>query len=306
MIIEKARLAMSASFDFHLHTCWSYDAITPVDMYFQLARECGVKHIAITEHHQMDSFAEVREAARKYPDISYIPGAELTVHSPLGTFDMVCLGLPLTPEAELQSVFEQYHQWQRDYGDAVSDCLTSAGYPYTRENRLKLLRRYRPERIIQVQGVTHVQGKVQADFLIEERRYFPDREALNALLASCVLPPYPEYSTVLPAVKRAGGLVFIAHPTYYFEQDNVARMDALREMLQFDGIECAHDIVPPELTKFYREYCLKHKLLSTAGSDCHSFEGAAYRFGADREFGRHIGQDEWRDAILERVAVLQG
>ncbi len=297
---------MNASFDFHLHTYWSYDAVAPVEMYFQLAQECGVKYIAITEHHQMDSFSEVREAAQKYPDVYYIPGAELTVHSPLGTFDMVCLGLPVLAGAELQAVFDEYHQWQRNYGDAFSDCLTNAGYPYSREDRLKLLQRYRPEKTIQVQGVTHVQNRVQADFLIEEKKYFPDREALSEVLRSGSLPPYPEYSRVLPAVKRAGGLVFIAHPTHYFEQNNIARMDALREMLQFDGIECAHDMVTPELTEFYREYCLKHKLLSTAGSDNHSFEGTPYRFGATHKFGRHIGQDEWRDAILERVTPMRG
>jgi predicted metal-dependent phosphoesterase TrpH len=296
---------MTASFDFHLHTYWSYDAITPVEMYFRLARERGVKYIAITEHHQMDSFPEVQEVAREYPDISYLPGAELTVHSPLGTFDMVCLGLPPVPEPELQSVFATYHQWQRDCGDAYSDCLTAAGYPYTRAERLALLRRYRPEKTIQVQGATHVQNKVQLDFLLEEKKYFPSRDALIAVLRSFTFPPYPEYSAVLPAVKRAGGLVFIAHPSNYFERNNVRRMDELREMLQFDGIECAHDMVPPELTVFYREYCLKHKLLSTAGSDCHSFEGAAYRFGGTHEFGRHIGADTWRDAILERIKPAQ-
>jgi predicted metal-dependent phosphoesterase TrpH len=295
---------MTATFDFHLHTYWSYDAIAPVEKYFQLARERGVKYIAITEHHQMDSISEVQEAARKYPDITCIPGAELTVHSPLGTFDMVCLGLPTVPTPELQRVFDAYHQWQRDYGDAFSDNLTAAGYPYTREDRLALLQRYRPEKTIQVQGITHVQNRVQRDYLLEEKKYFSDLEAFNAVCSSFVLPKYPEYSSVLPAVKQAGGLVFIAHPTGYFERNNVARMDALREMLQFDGIECAHDMVPPELTVFYREYCIKHNLLSTAGSDCHSFEGALYRFGADHELGRHIGADAWRDAILERVNPL--
>jgi len=296
---------MTATFDFHLHTCWSYDAITPVEMYFQLARERGVKYIAITDHHLMDSFAEVQDAARKYPDISCIPGAELTVHSPLGTFDIVCLGLPTVPTPELQRVFDSYHQWQRDVGDAFSDRLTAAGYLYKREDRLALLQRYRPEKTIQVQGITHVQGQVQRDYLIKEKKYFPNIEAFSAVCSSFVLPNYPEYSAVLPVVKRAGGLVFIAHPTGYFERANVVRMDALRELLQFDGIECAHDMVPPELTIFYREYCIKHNLLSTAGTDCHSFEGAPYRFGAGHEFGRHIGADVWRDAILERVTPLR-
>ena len=65
-----------ASFDFHLHTCWSYDATCPVETYFEMAEKLNVSHIAITEHHQMDSLPEVVAAAQKHPTVNYIPSAE--------------------------------------------------------------------------------------------------------------------------------------------------------------------------------------------------------------------------------------
>lgn len=292
-----------ASFDFHLHTVWSYDACTPVERYFELARERGVKTLAITEHHTMDSFPEIQSIAPAFPEVAYVAGAELTVSSELGTFDMVCLGLPPSPTPELTEVFERYHRWQRIRGDETSDALTAAGFSYTREDRLALLRRYRPERTIEVQGITHVQNGVQQDYLIKEKEYFPDARAFHEFLMGKAFTPYPAAETVLPAVKRSGALVFIAHPAGYFNIDDVRRMDALRELLGFDGIECAHDSVPPELTPFYRRYCVEHKLLSTAGTDSHSVAESPYRFGAGHEFGRHIGEDRWRDEILERVAI---
>ena len=114
----------------------------------------------------MDAFPEVVEAAKKYPMVNYIPAAELTVHSPKGSFDMVCLGLPQVPTPELQQVFAAYHNWQRSYGDAYCALLCFEGYYYSRADRKMLLQRYRPQKTIEVQGITHVQNGVQNDFLI--------------------------------------------------------------------------------------------------------------------------------------------
>lgn len=295
-----------ASFDFHLHSCWSYDATCPVETYFAQAAKLGVSHIAITEHHQMDSFPEVVAASKKYPMVNYIPGAELTVHSPKGTFDMVCLGLPAVPTPELQQVFAAYHNWQRNYGDALCALLSVEGYPYTRKEREMLLKRYRPQKTIDVQGITHVQNGVQNDYLIKEKKLFADNKAKDDVVwnSSMHMPPYPEYDFVLPAVKRAGGIVFIAHPKGYFREKDLYRMDELREMLQFDGIECAHPSVPEELTPFYRQYCLDHGLLSSGGSDTHSSPECAYHFGTKSVFAHHIGPDRFVEEILERIPAF--
>ena len=292
-------------FDFHLHTQWSYDASAPVEFYFAEAARLGMTHIAITEHHQMDSLPEALAAAAKYPQITYVRGAELTVSTPYGSIDMVCLGMPEVPTPELQQVLAAYHNWQREYGDAYCFNMTEAGYPYSREEREMLLRRYRDQKTINVQGITHVQAGLQMDYLIEEKHLFPDREAIRNVKwkDDFLRKPYPAYDFVLPAVKRAGALVFIAHPANrYFLRDDLARMDALREMLQFDGIECAHTSVPEELTPFYREYALKHGLLCSAGSDCHSAPGDKYQFSPGCNIGGHIGEKRWMEEIMERLS----
>ena len=86
-----------AVFDLHLHTCWSYDGFSRAADYFRFAEQKKVRAIAVTDHHLMDSCGEVLRAAAEYPEVGYILGAELTVHCPLGTFDLVCLNLlPVT------------------------------------------------------------------------------------------------------------------------------------------------------------------------------------------------------------------
>ena len=292
-----------AEFDFHLHTLWSYDAVTPVEDYFRLASERNIKTIAITDHHIIDAWDEVKAAGEKYPDVAYIAGAELTVRTPFGSMDMVCLNMPEKPEGDLVKVLDMYHTWQREYGAALSRYLTLGGCTFTDKDRYELLARYREQRCIDLQGTTHVQNHLMLAYLLEEKKYFADKIAYSEFISQHTLPPYPDYSVVIPAVKKAGALVFIAHPTRYFQRDNINRMDALREMLQLDGIECAHNSVPDELSPFYREYCLKYKLLSSAGSDCHSLEGHQYRFCPEHEIGVHNGITAWRDEIAERVKV---
>lgn len=295
---------MTAAFDLHLHSYWSYDANSTVEFYFQQAVEHGVGTIALTEHHTMDSIEEVKKVASGYPSIRYVPAAELTVTASIGPVDLVCLGLPETATPEMEEMFEEYRQWQRDTGDALSAGLAAMGYHFDREERLKTLASYRPGYVIAKQGATHISGMVFRNELVR-RGWCTDEtqaEFRRRISEHAHSPRYPLAERVIPVVKKHGGLVIIAHPHNYFLRDDRRRMDQLREELQLDGIECAHTHVPQELTPIYRKYCLEHRLLSSAGSDCHS-DPPHYHLGvsADARFGIHSGKPEWLAEIEERL-----
>ena len=85
---------------------------------------------------------------------------------------------------------------------------------------------------------------------------------------------------------RLGAVVSMAHPTLYLDEFDRHRLDALREEIDFDGIECAHPAIPRALTPHYRAYCVEHGLVSTAGSDSHT---AAQ---IEAEFAMHGGPHE--------------
>lgn len=287
-----------ASYDLHLHTHWSYDALVGVEDHFRRAKELGVRCIAITEHHVLDSLKEVVEVASRYPEVRAIPGAELSVTTSIGAVDLLCYGLPLEFPPELQRLLGQYHDWQRAYGHALSEVMVSLGYDFTHERRLELLRSYRPEHIVAHQGNTHVRNGVLAQycydrgFIADQKEYADLRRRLSQ---AHPLPSYPKVEDVVPVVHRCGGVVAIAHPYGYFKGDDRSRMDALREECDLDGIECAHLSVLHEYTPVYRRYCVKHGLFSVGGSDCHT------RDDVQQDFASHIGEDEWLDEFLERV-----
>lgn len=287
-----------ASYDLHLHTCWSYDAMATAEELFAAASAAGVRRIAITDHHVIDGLSEAIEIAARYPDVAFIPGAELTVSCSIGAVDMVCLGV--TPDAieALTPVWDAYHQWQREYGEALCAGVCALGFNYGDEQREEVLASYRPARTLAVQGATHVANKMQRAWFLESGFIACDEEYAPLLAAAqeqVARPPYPSAEFVLPAVKQQGALVVIAHPAGYFQRDDRERMDLLRDELQLDGVECAHRTVPAELTAVYRAWCEEHDLISTGGSDTHWPEYV--RDGV----GRHIGPDEWWPEIEARL-----
>jgi len=285
-------------YDLHLHTHWSYDALVSVEETFKAAHESGVRCIAITEHHVMDSAQEVMQVAQRFPEVRYVPGAELTVTTSLGAVDLLFYNMPLDPGPPVQAVLDEYHEWQRAYGAAFARAMRKAGYDFSDTQWVALLESYRPGHIIAVQGHTHVRNGVLRAYFIErgfirsEEEYAPLRQAVAQ---SSPLPPYPAVERVAPVGKAAGAVIAIAHPYGYFQGADEKRMRGFQEECLLDGIECAHQSVPHEFTATYREYCVKHDLISTGGSDCHTLEDVRAKIG------RHGGPAEWFEEFEARV-----
>ncbi len=275
----------TALYDLHLHTGWSYDATSEVESYFTAARRHGVRCLAITEHHLIDGLSEVREVARHYPEVRVIRAAELTVKTEFGDIDLLCYGLPNSIPPALQTVLDDYRQWQQAYGAGISAGVQALGFSFTDQQRQALLATYRPAKAMDVQGITHVRNAVLRKH--DEFDEFMERTRKKVARAS-----YPDVAHVVPAVKAAGGLIALAHPLHYFLKHDLARMDSLRKLCQLDGIECAHPSVPPEYRVLYRAYCERHGLFSTGGSDCHD------ESDIDLNFARHGGPPEWLDEFL--------
>lgn len=298
-----------ASYDLHLHTCWSCDATAEPEMYFRRAREIGVRLMAITDHNNFDSTREVLAEAEEYPEIRIIIAAELTADTSIGSVDLLCYNLPLVPTDKLARAEEWYMQWYRDRIDALSKGMEALGYKYTSKERAEILQSYRPERVLAKQGTdTPVRSGALRKYFLENRLVASEEEydTLMAKLKSVVREPSPPPAgKIVPAVKEAGGLVVIAHPAGHFLGDDVSRMDTLRKEIEFDGIECAHPKVAPELTAFYRAYCRRNGLVSTGGTDSHHPENilttpAERSYTAKNKFACHIGEDNWIEELLER------
>ena len=288
-----------AGFDLHLHTEWSYDAENHIEEYFSVARKNGLRAIAITDHHLMDGYGEVLETAAKYPEVGYLSGGELTVHCDMGDIDLVCLNLPRRPTPELVKLFDVYRKWQQAYGHALSENFCARGFQLDDAARMKLLESYRPAKAIAKQGNSHVQYRALWNYCVQHG-FCKDKAEYDKIRRTFTdLPDYPSYELVIPAVKKAGGVIIMAHPLGYFPCDDTRSLDRLHELFGFDGIECSQMRVTAEMSRFYRDYCLKRKLLSSAGSDLHNTVN-------EEKFGVTFAEERWLDEILERVEIYHG
>jgi predicted metal-dependent phosphoesterase TrpH len=287
-----------ATYDLHLHTYWSYDAdVAPVE-YLRRAAELGLRAFAVTDHHNFDGYAELRQAAQAFPGVRFLTGAEMSARTPFGVQDIVCLGFNPAPDGTWKRILERSREMQCEWGEAISSECLARGIPFGRAAREKALRSYRPAHVMAVQGITHVKSTVVKPALLalgmKDVAEFYDivRHALSD-------DAYLDAREVVEAVHQAGGLAFWAHPYDYRKEPDEAWLDALCEYAPVDGLECSNSGIPLEMVRFYRGYCLRHRLLSSAGSDTHAFPQSSPT--THEKMAAHLGEDLWLDEILERL-----
>jgi len=88
---------------------------------------------------------------------------------------------------------------------------------------------------------------------------------------SNVLAPtkYPSVKEVIDEIHSAGGIAVLSHPGKY---KNDEELDEYLE-LGLDGVEVWSPYNSPELAQELADYCKKHKILLTGGSDFHGIYG---------------------------------
>ena len=79
---------------------------------------------------------------------------------------------------------------------------------------------------------------------------------------------HPSAERIYNLIKQAGGKVFIPH-IFVYGDDSIAILEKLMQEFQIDGIECYYPLFTQEQTEYLLNFCKKHGLLVSAGSDYH-------------------------------------
>jgi predicted metal-dependent phosphoesterase TrpH len=265
--------------DLHIHSKTS-DGQLSVNEILKIAKKRKIDLMSITDHDSIASQEQAILLARK-SGIPYISGVELNIsflHPKFNkgksiSLDLLGYKFDIT-NVELQKKIEQIVEYRKE---RISKILKKLNAEFKKEG----LENFTKKDLIKIQksadgtlGRPHI-----ANYLITKKIVSDKKEAFEKYLVKCDVPKYPlsliEASNLL---RGASGKVILAHPNdpygtslaKYSKCLNSQTKVIQESMLPYiDGIECWHSRNPPKTTKHYTNFCKKHNLIMTGGSDCH-------------------------------------
>jgi predicted metal-dependent phosphoesterase TrpH len=262
--------------DLHVHTSTGSDGAFTLEEIFREAVHRNIDLLSVTDHDAIHHQGQAVALAAEH-GITYITGVELNV----------------TFQYEDKSVSLDFLGYGYDYSDrALKEKLEFIGdHREKRARRIldnlnaEFVKEDRPlftgkDLEIMQAGVDGVLGRPHiADYLIGKGIVGSRQEAFDKYLVKCDVPKYPlSLPEASELIKNAGGRLVLAHPndpngtslvsitTVLVEQTEIIEKNF---MDYIDGVECWHSRHDAATSSHYIDFCRRHGLLMTGGSDCH-------------------------------------
>lgn len=277
---------MNQHADLHTHTKASDGTCEPAEN-VRLAKEAGLKALAITDHDTVAGVPEALAAGREL-GIEVIPGVEV---SSVGRGqDIHVLGYFIPYEdSTFQKRLVGLRETRHERNQLLIAKLQELGIPITLESVYR--RKQGTDKNI---GRPHI-----AEELIELGIVATIEEAFEKYLgkgaAAYVNPPRITPQEAIRLIQDAGGAAVLAHPGLYDDDELV------QELIAFglDGIEVNHPDNTEEQRLVYSTWAKQHGLVMTGGSDFHGWRGEE-PFHA--MLGSHTAQIEAVERLREIAA----
>lgn len=246
--------------DLHVHTTASDGTYSPEEV-VKLAKEQGLRAIAITDHDTVKGLKEATLAGIKY-EVEVIPGCELSVEYPKGQMHIIGLWISKEPKyvaAELQFLRDKRHSRNKD----IVGKLQGLGIDISYEDVLDIVE---PGSTV---GRPHI-----ARVLVKKGVVKDVNEAFTKYIGPNGLAYVPKTKftpeKAISTLKKEGGTVILAHPFSL----NLTFEELKAELIKFkglglDGMEVFYSEHTEEQTNLYLSLCKKLDLLVSGGSDFH-------------------------------------
>jgi 3',5'-nucleoside bisphosphate phosphatase len=271
-----ARPKLSGRADLHIHTTVSDGTYTPAQI-VELARRSGLVAVALADHDTLAGVAPARAAAADW-NLEVIAGVEISTEHEGRHLHL--LGYFVDPEdAGLLAFLQQLQQQRQARFWEMVERLKHCGVSLDEEGVREQI------------GTASLGRRHLAQVLVQQGKASTIREAFQRWLRDggrvpAARPALP-LAQAIERVRQAGGVAALAHPSYDWTLNELAR---LRE-LGLGGIEADYPGFRPSWIRQLREWAKELGLAVTGGSDCH---------GPERELGAgSITADE-----LEGLRIL--
>ncbi|MCI5773721.1 MAG: PHP domain-containing protein [Erysipelotrichaceae bacterium] len=296
---------MEEKFDFHMHSAYSPDGELSIEALIAMAKAKGLKYIALSDHNDNKGLDEMITIG-KQNGITVIPAIEFDTC--LGDFDVHLLGYGL----------EYHHPYFYNLAANINQMMDDA----LAERVAKFKEKYDididlAKCIQQAKGqnpffniVDDLLSDPKAKDIEELHPYQPggarsDMPAINFFWDKCsygtdlfVKVKFPDFKETVDLIHRHGGIAILAHPFKTFYQQEALLQQAITSGI--DGIECFSNYHDAAQNKYYYDFCKKHGLLISGGSDFHGKNKPHIQMG---EYGLNVPSDEILRPFLRALNV---
>lgn len=242
--------------DLHLHTVFSDGTYTPETL-VATAQAKNLNAIAITDHDTLDGLERVRAAAGDALEV--VPGVEFGTPSRGDTREEAhIVGLFLDPEHdELRQMLSRFRRLRRERAEHIVEKLNRIGVTVRFDDVIRLAGEGNFSRL-------HVaKALVEAGHISYPSMAF--KKWIGAAGPAYVSRERPPADDLIRVIHAAGGLAILAHPGQTkIDPDIPAFVD-----IGLDGIEVYCPDHSAQQVRHYRDIAAHHRLLVSAGSDCH-------------------------------------
>lgn len=246
--------------DLHAHTTAS-DGIYAPERLIDFAQSQGIAALAITDHDTVGGLAAAMAYAAGKP-IDCIPGVELSLDYPPGSFHLVGLHIDYTNRA-LCDTLERLHRLRDTRIARIVDDLRSHGIDITlaeveEESRGASAGRPHVARVLVRKGYAASTRKVFEDFLVSGKPGYVKKDKISL-------------DEGIALIRNAGGIPVIAHPISLgfkdFREFETLLVDFIRRGVE--GIEAYAAMHSMSEVDQFRNLAHKYQLVVTGGSDFH-------------------------------------
>ena len=243
--------------DLHLHTNQSDGRLTPVEL-ITLVAERGLKLVAVTDHDTTDGLASAFATATAYPQLTIIPGVELSTDIPGN--EVHILGYYIRYEdPSFQATLARFREVRVGRAQEMVSRLADMGMPLEWE------------RVREIAGEGAIGRPHIAQALIEKGYVSGRQEAFDKYLGRNG-PAYAEREKITPEeavrlIAGVGGVPVMAHPGYTDDLENVLTglVDA-----GLKGMEVHYAQYDEKARAELADVAERHGLIPCGGTDYHA------------------------------------
>ena len=246
-----------AEIDLHLHTTESDGRLTPAELIAFVAQR-GLKVVAVTDHDITDGLEPAREAARAYPQLTLIPGVELSTDTPDNEIHILGYYIDYG-DREFQAMLERFRTSRVGRAKEMVRRLAALGLPVEWD------------RVKEIAGEGAIGRPHIAQAMLEKGYVSLPQEAFEKYIGRNG-PAYAEREKLTPEeavqqVARVGGVPVLAHPAKIENLDNVV---VSLKAAGLEGMEVYNAQDDARTIERLAEVAQRHNLLPCGGSDYHA------------------------------------